>query len=344
MNIDLSKKWTPYLTRPFNLFTTSLWQAWYESEHMQEALGFKMDEVLCIEVEKNIVRQYRTKDQLKRLSEGFRHLLYNDIKKLENLLQHGINLSTKVDAIVKKPCGGFTEIKQAISFFNELIFFTTVFPNFPSIVLNPSETLPPSVEKLFMKLRKTSYYPRFMKQIIIPLALHHCTTKDLELLTANELLSPEKSFIIKQRQINRGKLFIYQKLSGKETINLVSSPKSILEKIGSTNVTQSVVTGVCAFPGIVRGKVHMVKDFMNPGIMKKGQVLVSISSNPILLPLMKKSCAIVTDEGGTTSHAAIISRECGIPCIVGTKIATQVFKDGDVVEVDATKGIIKRLK
>ncbi len=59
---------------------------------------------------------------------------------------------------------------------------------------------------------------------------------------------------------------------------------------------------------------------------------------------MRKAKAIVTDEGGVTCHAAIVSRELKIPCIVGTKIATRVLKDGDLVEVDADKAVIKILK
>jgi pyruvate,water dikinase len=62
------------------------------------------------------------------------------------------------------------------------------------------------------------------------------------------------------------------------------------------------------------------------------------------MPIIKKCGAIVTDEGGITCHAAVISRELEIPCIVGTKIATQVLKDGDLVEVDANKGVVKILK
>jgi len=67
-------------------------------------------------------------------------------------------------------------------------------------------------------------------------------------------------------------------------------------------------------------------------------------TRPEFVPLMKKAAAIITDEGGITSHAAIISREMNIPCIIGTKIATKIFKDGDLVEVDADKGIVKILK
>jgi len=59
---------------------------------------------------------------------------------------------------------------------------------------------------------------------------------------------------------------------------------------------------------------------------------------------MKEAGAIITDEGGITCHAAIVSRELGIPCIIGTKIATKVLKDGDIVEVDAGKGVVKIIK
>ena len=62
------------------------------------------------------------------------------------------------------------------------------------------------------------------------------------------------------------------------------------------------------------------------------------------MPAIQKAKAIITNEGGITCHAAVISRELGIPCIVGTKIATKVLKDGDLVKVDANKGIVKVIK
>ena len=67
-------------------------------------------------------------------------------------------------------------------------------------------------------------------------------------------------------------------------------------------------------------------------------------TNPDMVVTMQKSSAIVTNEGGITCHAAIISRELEKPCIIGTKIATQVLKDGMLVEVDANKGVIKILE
>jgi pyruvate,water dikinase len=62
---------------------------------------------------------------------------------------------------------------------------------------------------------------------------------------------------------------------------------------------------------------------------------------PDFVPAMSKAVAFVTDEGGITSHAAIVSRELGIPCVVGTKIATRALRDGDLVEVDASRGIVR---
>ncbi|MBA7490648.1 hypothetical protein ES702_01189 [subsurface metagenome] len=77
---------------------------------------------------------------------------------------------------------------------------------------------------------------------------------------------------------------------------------------------------------------------------KKGEILVTAMTRPEFVPLMKKASAVITDQGGLTCHAAIVSRELGVPCIIGTKIATKVLKDGDQVEVDANKGIVKIIK
>ena len=78
---------------------------------------------------------------------------------------------------------------------------------------------------------------------------------------------------------------------------------------------------------------------------KKGEILVTEMTRPDTVLACKKAAAIVTDEGGITSHAAIISRELKIPCIIAAKIATQVLKTGDLVEVDATnKGVVSIIK
>ncbi len=103
-----------------------------------------------------------------------------------------------------------------------------------------------------------------------------------------------------------------------------------------------VVHGVSATSGRVKGRVWIADaySFARP---HSGDVLVTAETTPDALQYLRRVKAIITDEGGITSHAAIISRELGIPCVIGTKIATSVFKDGDLVEVDAEKGVVRKL-
>lgn len=93
----------------------------------------------------------------------------------------------------------------------------------------------------------------------------------------------------------------------------------------------------------VMGKIKIVLNAEEVRDFKRGMVLVTSMTAPEYLPIMKKATAIITDEGGITCHAAIVARELKKPCIIGTKIATKVFKDGDLVEVDANSGDIRKI-
>ncbi|MEI7511737.1 MAG: PEP/pyruvate-binding domain-containing protein [Candidatus Peregrinibacteria bacterium] len=104
------------------------------------------------------------------------------------------------------------------------------------------------------------------------------------------------------------------------------------------------ITGMVASKGCVTGRVKKVMKIHHMVNMEKGDVLVASMTRPEMVPAMKLASAIITDEGGVTCHAAIVSREMGIPCIIGTKIATQVLRDGDLVEVDANAGVVRILE
>ena len=103
------------------------------------------------------------------------------------------------------------------------------------------------------------------------------------------------------------------------------------------------VRGNTAYGGIVKGRVKIVFSGLDLGKVKTGDILVAVMTFPNFVPAMEKAAAFVTDEGGILCHAAIVSREMRKPCIIATKVATKVFKDNDMVEVDANKGIVKRL-
>ncbi|HIH20332.1 TPA: hypothetical protein HA244_03620 [Candidatus Micrarchaeota archaeon] len=104
------------------------------------------------------------------------------------------------------------------------------------------------------------------------------------------------------------------------------------------------ITGHVASKGFARGFVKIVNSIEDMEKIIKGDILVSVQTNPELVPAMRKAAAIVTDMGGITSHAAIVSRELGVPCVIGTKLATRWLKDGDEVEVDAVKGIVRKIE
>ena len=106
----------------------------------------------------------------------------------------------------------------------------------------------------------------------------------------------------------------------------------------------SQIKGLVASRGRAKGSVAVVKGIGQLDNIRKGNVMVAITTHPDYLPAMKRAVAIITDEGGMSCHAAITSRELSIPCIVGTKTATKILKEGDLVEVDAEKGIVKILE
>jgi pyruvate,water dikinase len=121
----------------------------------------------------------------------------------------------------------------------------------------------------------------------------------------------------------------------KKVVKDLKSPKDIVENL----------SGVAASVGKAVGKAKVcmgVSDAKRK--MEEGDILITGMTTPDFVPYMKIAAAIVANEGGATSHAAIISRELGIPCIVGTKIATKVIKDDDLVEVDADNNIVRVLE
>lgn len=93
---------------------------------------------------------------------------------------------------------------------------------------------------------------------------------------------------------------------------------------------------------LIPGDLLMLIEALNK--FKKGEILVTAMTQPNMVPIMKKASAIITDEGGLTSHAAIIAREFNIPCLVGTHLATKFFKNGDKILVDANNGFVKKLQ
>jgi pyruvate,water dikinase len=158
---------------------------------------------------------------------------------------------------------------------------------------------------------------------------------DQEILSiANYGLAIEKHYQKAQDiefAVERGRIFILQT----RAVTTEVKKEEIKEIVG-----EPIVKGLAVSPGIATGIVRIVHGLEDISKIEQGDVLVTTQTSPDLVPTMSKSAAIITDTGGTTCHAAIVSREMGIPAVVGTQNATQILQDGQLVTVDAYKGLI----
>lgn len=147
---------------------------------------------------------------------------------------------------------------------------------------------------------------------------------------------------LKLLEDRRSGCVFYWNEEGYEAVSGARVPLIKTKLLGAKGTTDiQDFRGLTASLGRAQGVVRILKSAKEVNKIQKGDILVAVMTRPDYVPAMKKAAAIITDEGGITSHAAIISRELKIPCVIGTKIATQVLHDGDVVEVNASHGSIK---
>ncbi len=168
--------------------------------------------------------------------------------------------------------------------------------------------------------------------------------ENILMMTQDELLN----FIENVKIPDERQLFLRHKRSSvyftKKKIYFLSAiDTDRIEKIWLNDSEKKILKGASAFKGKVKGRCKVILDYYGATI-KSGEILVTGMTNPNYLLLMKKAAAIVTDGGGLLSHAAIVARELKKPCVIGTKIATKVLHNGDLVEVDADKGVVKIIK
>lgn len=163
-----------------------------------------------------------------------------------------------------------------------------------------------------------NYEIKKLAQMALKLEKHYDKPQDIEFA-----IEGEEIYIVQTRPITTVK----------------GKPQEAKEIRGSV-----VLKGLAASPGIGTGKIRIIKDMKDLNKIKKGDVLVTGMTNPDMVVSMQKSSAIVTDEGGLTAHAAIVSREMGIPAVVGTQEATTKLKDGEMITVDGFTGRIYKGK
>lgn len=188
----------------------------------------------------------------------------------------------------------------------------------------------------------------FMRAWLGPkLEAYHLPKEYLKLFTVEEMDTfVSEGKVPKKTELDtRAKGFFYTNNSIHPTTSLkkfLEENNLSLEETANEMITE--VKGIVACLGeIVQGKVRLVLNSDEVRNFKQGEILITTMTAPDYLPAITRARAIITDEGGLTSHIAIVAREYNKPSIMGTKVATKVFKDGDLVEVDTIKGTARKL-
>ncbi|MFH0971611.1 MAG: PEP-utilizing enzyme [Candidatus Micrarchaeota archaeon] len=172
--------------------------------------------------------------------------------------------------------------------------------------------------------------------------------EEVNLLTNGEIVGfMEGKGEVNRREIESRKSawLIIQKGRSAEIYSGHKAREMSKKELGEDEELESFeLRGKTGSAGFAKGKVRVINSNKGLSTVKPGEIMVTSMTRQDFVPYLRKCAALVTDEGGITSHAAIICREIGIPCVVGTEFATKTFKTGDMAEVDANKGIARRIK
>lgn len=294
--------WQKFLTRPYGLAFVRIHALAYHSE-LKHIVGPKC---CTLYIAKNgLVDIYRNKKSADEIKNNFYNLVLNK----QTLIQTIKIIKWHRETTNALDCEHFIDKKQCAKYFAHL----TVLPfNIGNAIIE---------NKLHDKCFDYKKILSFLESVRCLNYFHKFGKHNQQ--TSNDFVY----FIIG----NRAYFTYHQRVVG-EIANHLSPPK----------ITADMVRGHVAYPGAVIGEVVIIKNTKDIKKISPGNILMAHSTNPELLPAMRIAGAIVTDEGGLMSHAAILARELKIPCIIGTKCATRVFKDGEVVEVDGADGVVRK--
>jgi phosphohistidine swiveling domain-containing protein len=222
----------------------------------------------------------------------------------------------------------------------------------------PKSKISTKLKFLLWSLREITYLNEYRKGIFCQVTLnfrpvlneiaHKSNLRDWKevcLLTHEELILAANGRDF-SRLVDRRKkeFFAVHNINGKHLqIIYGKEVKKFENNFKTQKINISEFGGVIANRGRFVGKVKIILNHNDFNKLKPGDILVAKMTSVDYLPIMKNAAAFITDEGGLACHAAVVSREFNIPCIIGTKIATQVLEDGDIVEVNADNGVVSKI-
>ncbi|HII15888.1 MAG TPA: hypothetical protein HA362_06265 [Nanoarchaeota archaeon] len=191
-----------------------------------------------------------------------------------------------------------------------------------------------SIDDIFVNFFKAKF-PKYKKYAYVILPKEVLALNDRE-LTKDEIGALKKRL--------KGYAFLNGRLITLDNLETELDKNSLFLEESTIGKNRKIITGMPAYLGKVTGKARLLLYKKDISKVKEGEIIISEMTTPDFIPALKKAAGIVTDEGGIICHAAIVAREMKKPCVVGTKVATKFFKDGDKIEIDANQGIVKLLK
>lgn len=294
--------------------------------------------------QKGAVRKEKINDLVKKYwwtSLGWTINTENDEKKymagIKNIIKKNKNIDEEIAKIVDFP--GKTEkekkrLAEELDFDKEINFYLEIFEKYVLFHDYRKE----------IQMKGTNAMNRFLSELS---ERHGVRYEDLVWAWPSEIEKYMKTGTIDLESI-RNRKGAYLFIITKKGIEQLTGEKAIQRRkkeLMSTVKNIQDFKGITASLGKITGKAKVCYSAAEAAKkIKEGDILVASMTLPDYMASMKKAAAIVTDEGGVTCHAAVVSRELKIPCIVGTRIATRVLKDGDMIEVNANHGAVKILK
>jgi phosphohistidine swiveling domain-containing protein len=308
-----------------------------------DVLNERLDS-LRLAIKKPKVSAKNFRELLKKHCDKYRHIPMFDFDHLPYTYQYFYQEIKKI----KKPAKELQEIKKLFASrrreFKDIVSVLKADRNFKNLLYFLKENVFLRDYRDMIRQKYNLELRKFYMAVGQRLSLN---IDEVAILTNREIIKYLKSgkkfphSIIRQRK----SAFLLKQENG--AVEIFSGNEALRQAKQELNFTAKFkdqkIEGVTGASGKARGRVVLVFTNRELSKVKAGDVLVTTMTRQDFVPAIRKSAALVTDEGSVTCHAAIIARELGIPCIVRTKIGTSVLKDGDRVEVDADKGIISRI-
>jgi len=305
----LNNNWSLYLSRPYNLFTGSIWYHWYESKHWTKFFGIKPPTSLLIESETGIITQYWLKKEMENYYRVRKDIILKKRQKVLASLRMAEIINKQAVKIINSKKPVFASLKEAVDFLCEVAFYGTILPFAILETINKYNINDKNLIKLAQNLRKTSYYTDIQERIVIPLTRAEKNIKLreknlLNLISYYEFIKKDISKIASRRELrNQKHYFLNYYKNGEEKIFWLKNPQKVIKKINQIHVKCLEIIGQTAFAGRASGTARVMFNPRQKTIFNEGDILITVNSNPSYIPYINKCSALITDEGGIMCHA-----------------------------------------